>query len=76
MYGNVKTAELVSLKIDGTAISVPPDTSVIEAAETAGVLVPRYCYHPGIPTRPAQCRVCLVEIEGQPKLQHLTLLCL
>ncbi|MCK5410774.1 MAG: (2Fe-2S)-binding protein [Gemmatimonadetes bacterium] len=65
----MKTAELVSLKIDGTEISVPPDTSVIEAAEAVGVLVPRYCYHPGIPTRPAQCRVCLVEIEGQPKLQ-------
>ncbi len=69
MYRNVKTTELVSLKIDGTEISVPPDTSVIEAAEAVGVLVPRYCYHPGIPTRPAQCRVCLVEIEGQPKLQ-------
>ena len=41
---------------------------MIDAAERVGVLVPRYCYHPGIPTRPAQCRVCLVEIEGQPKL--------
>ena len=69
MYGNVKTAELVSLRIDGTEISVPSNTSVIEAAEAVGVLVPRYCYHPGIPSRPAQCRVCLVEIEGQPKLQ-------
>jgi NADH-quinone oxidoreductase subunit G len=69
VYGNVKTAELVYLTIDGTKISVPPDTSVIEAAEAVGVLVPRYCYHPGIPSRPAQCRVCLVEIEGQPKLQ-------
>ena len=69
MYGNVKTAGLVSLRIDGTEISVPSNTSVIEAAEAVGVLVPRYCYHPGIPSRPAQCRVCLVEIEGQPKLQ-------
>lgn len=60
---------LVSLTIDGIEIAVEPGTHVIDAAEQAGVLIPRYCYHPGIPTRPAQCRVCLVEIEGQPKLQ-------
>jgi len=59
----------VRLTIDGAEVSVEPGTSVIEAAERVGILVPRYCYHPGIPTRPAQCRVCLVEIEGQPKLQ-------
>lgn len=59
----------ISLTIDGIEVSVEPGTSVIDAAERVGVLVPRYCYHPGIPTRPAQCRVCLVEIEGQPKLQ-------
>ncbi|MDX1578361.1 MAG: 2Fe-2S iron-sulfur cluster-binding protein [Gemmatimonadota bacterium] len=63
------TSETVALTIDGTEITVPKGTRVIEAAERVGVVVPRYCYHPGIPTRPAQCRVCLVEVEGQPKLQ-------
>jgi NADH-quinone oxidoreductase subunit G len=61
--------DLINLTIDGIEIAVEPGTHVIDAAERAGTLIPRYCYHPGIPTRPAQCRVCLVEIEGQPKLQ-------
>lgn len=62
-------SDLVSLTIDGVEVEVSDDTTVIEAAEKAGVVVPHYCYHPGIPTRPAQCRVCLVEVEGQDKLQ-------
>ncbi len=61
--------ETVTLTVDGAEVSVPDGTRVIEAAEQVGVMVPRYCYHPGIPTRPAQCRVCLVEVEGQDKLQ-------
>jgi len=64
-----ENSDLVSLTIDGVEVQVSEDSTVIEAAEKAGVVVPHYCYHPGIPTRPAQCRVCLVEIEGQDKLQ-------
>ncbi len=60
---------MVSLTVDGVPVSVPAGTPVIQAAERAGVVVPHYCYHPGIPTRPAQCRMCLVEIEDHPKLQ-------
>ncbi len=60
---------LVNVTVDSVPVAVPPGTRLIEAAERAGVVIPRYCYHPGIPTRPAQCRVCLVEIEGQAKLQ-------
>jgi len=61
--------DMVTLTIDGIEVRVAPGTPVIEAAARAGVSVPHYCYHPGIPTRPAQCRMCLVEVEGQPKLQ-------
>jgi NADH-quinone oxidoreductase subunit G len=61
--------KMVSLTVDGVPVTVPAGTPVIQAAERAGVVVPHYCYHPGIPTRPAQCRMCLVEIEGQAKLQ-------
>jgi len=61
--------QLVSLTIDGIGVTVPAGTPLIQAAERAGSVVPHYCYHPGIPSRPAQCRMCLVEIEGQPKLQ-------
>ncbi|HEY7240964.1 MAG TPA: 2Fe-2S iron-sulfur cluster-binding protein [Burkholderiales bacterium] len=58
----------INLTIDGTPVSVPPGTLVIEAAKQAGVLVPHYCYHPGLPVA-GVCRMCLVEIEKAPKLQ-------
>src|SRR5258705_10432088 len=59
--------QLISLVIDGVPISVAPGTLVIEAAKQAGVLVPHYCYHPGLPVA-GVCRMCLVEIEKAPKL--------
>jgi NADH-quinone oxidoreductase subunit G len=66
---NARETGTISLRIDGVDVSVEKGTTVIRAAERAGIVVPHYCYHPGIPSRPAQCRMCLVEIEGQPKLQ-------
>jgi NADH-quinone oxidoreductase subunit G len=62
-------AKNITLTIDGVDVSVQRGATVLQAAERAGIVVPHYCYHPGIPSRPAQCRMCLVEIEGQPKLQ-------
>jgi len=61
--------DTITLTIDGVETTVPAGMRVIEAAERVGVVIPRYCYHPGIPTRPAQCRMCLVEVEGRPKLE-------
>jgi len=54
--------------IDGKEIEVAPGTSVIQAAEQAGVRVPRFCYHDDLPVD-GNCRMCLVEIEKFPKLQ-------
>jgi NADH-quinone oxidoreductase subunit G len=62
------TDTLINLTVDGAPVSVPPGTLVIEAAKQAGVLVPHYCYHPGLPVA-GVCRMCLVEIEKAPKLQ-------
>src|SRR6266513_183788 len=59
---------MINLTIDGAPVSVPPGTLVIEAAKQAGVLVPHYCYHPGLPVT-GVCRMCLIEIEKAPKLQ-------
>jgi NADH-quinone oxidoreductase subunit G len=59
--------ELVTVTIEGIQIAVPKGTMIIEAAKQAGVLVPHYCYHPSLPA-PAVCRMCLVEVEKQPKL--------
>jgi NADH-quinone oxidoreductase subunit G len=58
---------LVTLTIEGRTATVPEGTSIIEAAKTVGVLIPHYCYHPGLPVA-GVCRMCLVEVEKLPKL--------
>ena len=58
---------LVSLTIEGRPVSVPAGTSILEAAKTVGVMIPHYCYHPGLPVA-GVCRMCLVEVEKAPKL--------
>jgi len=59
--------DLVTLTIDGQEVRVPHGTTLLQAAEGAGTEVPHYCYHPGL-SSPAMCRLCLVEVEGAPKL--------
>jgi NADH-quinone oxidoreductase subunit G len=60
--------QTVSLTIDGIPISVPKGTLLVEAAKTVKQEIPVYCYHTKL--GPAGlCRICLVEIEGMPKLQ-------
>ncbi|CAN5668403.1 hypothetical protein BH23GEM5_BH23GEM5_20450 [soil metagenome] len=60
--------ETVNCTIDGIEVVVPAGTRIIDAAARVGVDVPHYCYHPEL-TSPAQCRMCLVEVEKAPKLQ-------
>lgn len=57
----------ISLTIEGRPVEVPEGTSILEAAKTAGLLIPHYCYHPGLPVA-GSCRMCLVEVEKAPKL--------
>ena len=59
--------KMVNLTIEGRPVSVPEGTSILEAAKTAGILIPHYCYHPSLPI-PGVCRMCLVEVEKAPKL--------
>ena len=60
--------DLVSLTIDGVPLRVPKGTLLVEAAKQIKQEIPVYCYHTKL--GPAGlCRVCLVEIEGMPKLQ-------
>ncbi|HVX38919.1 MAG TPA: 2Fe-2S iron-sulfur cluster-binding protein [Gemmatimonadaceae bacterium] len=60
-------AKTVTLTIEGRQVTVPDGTSILEAARHAGILVPHYCYHPGLPVA-GVCRMCLVEVEKMPKL--------
>ncbi|RMG64148.1 MAG: hypothetical protein D6715_10130 [Calditrichaeota bacterium] len=55
------------VKIDNVELEVPAGTTVLEAAKQANIEIPHYCYHPGLKIV-ASCRMCLVKIEGMPKL--------
>lgn len=54
------------LKINDQEIEVAPGTSILQAAEQLGIEIPRFCYHDRLSV-PANCRMCLVELEGAPK---------
>ena len=54
------------LTIDGIAIDVEPGTSILQACEQLGIEIPRFCYHERLSV-PANCRMCLVEMEKAPK---------
>ena len=68
--------EKIKVKVDGREVEVPklsPDwqgklvpTTMIQAAEAVGAMVPHYCYHPKLPIA-GNCRMCLVEF-GTPAL--------
>ena len=58
----------ITLTIDGKQVTVPEGTTVLQACEKANSPVPFYCYHPGLSIA-GNCRICLVEIAGAPKLQ-------
>ena len=68
MPDNGRKPETIALTIDGREVVAPKGATLLQAAAGAGIEVPHYCYHPGL-SAPAQCRVCLVEVEGAPKLQ-------
>ncbi|MGH1403181.1 MAG: NADH-quinone oxidoreductase subunit NuoG [Alphaproteobacteria bacterium] len=53
------------LTINDMEIEVETGTSIIQAAEQLGVEIPRFCYHDKLSV-PANCRMCLVEVEGGP----------
>jgi len=59
---------MVEVLINGRTVSVAEGTTILKAAEQAGIDIPHFCYHPAFPPD-GSCRMCLVEIEGQPKLE-------
>jgi NADH-quinone oxidoreductase subunit G len=54
-----------TIKIDGREIPFEEGETIITAAHRAGIDIPHYCWHPGL-SAPANCRMCLVEIEPPP----------
>ncbi|MEO8780147.1 MAG: NADH-quinone oxidoreductase subunit NuoG [Rhodanobacter sp.] len=59
--------DLVSIEIDGKAMQVPKGSMIIQAADQAGIPIPRFCYHRKLAIA-ANCRMCMVEVEmgGRP----------
>ncbi len=55
------------ITIDNTEIEVEGGINVIQAASKIGIEIPHFCYHPSLSVV-AQCRQCLVEVEGVPKV--------
>jgi formate dehydrogenase alpha subunit len=54
---------MVTLTIDGNAVTARPGASVLDAALEAGIDIPRLCHHPELSAW-GGCRLCLVEVEG------------
>jgi NADH-quinone oxidoreductase subunit G len=59
----------VSLVIDGREVTAPEGTMLHDAAKMGDVEIPVFCYEPKLGDPVGACRMCLVEIEGMPKLQ-------
>ena len=56
----------VTIDIDGQSLVVPKGSMIIQAADKAGIPIPRFCYHEKLPIA-ANCRMCLVDVEKSPK---------
>lgn len=59
--------EKVKVKINGKTIQVDKGLNIIQAARLIGIEIPHFCYHEALSIE-GNCRMCLVEIEDQPKL--------
>ena len=62
-------ANMITLSIDGREIQAPENAMLADAAKLADVEIPVFCYEPKFGAPVGACRMCLVEIEGIPKLQ-------
>jgi len=58
--------DIVNIEVDGKPVEAKRGQMVIEVTDTIGAYVPRFCYHDKLSIA-ANCRMCLVDIEGAPK---------
>jgi formate dehydrogenase alpha subunit len=62
------TPDRVLLTIDGCEVSANPGATILQAAHASGIRIPHLCHDPRLKPSGA-CRLCLVQIEGQPGFQ-------
>jgi NADH-quinone oxidoreductase subunit G len=60
---------MITFSIDGREVSAPEGAMLVDAAKYGDVEIPVFCYEPKLGQPVGACRMCLVEIEGIPKLQ-------
>ena len=60
---------MVTLTVDGREVEAPENAMLVDGAKYADVEIPVFCYEPKLGQPVGACRMCLVEIEGMPKLQ-------
>ncbi len=56
-----------SLKVDGRSVEAAEGQTILDAARASGIEIPALCWYPTLPIV-GNCRICLVSVEGQPKL--------
>ena len=60
---------MITLTIDGREVSAPENSMLVDGAKHGDVEIPVFCYEPKLGQAVGACRMCLVEVEGIPKLQ-------
>src|SRR4051794_22662545 len=61
--------KMVTFSIDGREVRAPANAMLVDGAKYGDVEIPVFCYEPKLGAPVGACRMCLVEIEGIPKLQ-------
>jgi NADH-quinone oxidoreductase subunit G len=59
----------ITFVVDGVEVKAPEGAMLVDAAKLGDVEIPVFCYEPKLGDPVGACRMCLVEIEGIPKLQ-------
>ena len=59
---------MVEIEIDGNIVKANPGEMLIAVTDRESISVPRFCYHKKLSIA-ANCRMCLVDVEGAPKAQ-------
>jgi len=59
-------ASYIEVVVDGNPVQIESGSSILQAIESTGINVPRFCFHERLSVA-GNCRMCLVEIEKSPK---------
>ncbi|MCP3904615.1 MAG: 2Fe-2S iron-sulfur cluster binding domain-containing protein [Planctomycetes bacterium] len=58
-------SDWITITVDGVRVPAKPGQTILEAADNAGIYIPRLCHRPGLEPY-GGCRVCTVTVSGRP----------